>query len=126
MATMLDDERDLDDRLTDTFAALANRTRRDLLTHLAGGAATVNELAQPFDLTLPAVSKHLKVLERAGLVTRGRHAQHRPCALDAGPLREVSDWVGQYRPMWESRLDRLDDYLRSLQQQPDHDESSKR
>lgn len=106
-----------DDRLSETFAALANTTRRDLLAHLAAGAATVNELAEPFDLTLPAISKHLKVLERAGLVARGRHAQYRPCAIDAGPLREVSDWVDRYRPMWESRLDRLDDYLRLLQQQ---------
>ena len=111
---------DDDDRLTETFAALANSTRRDLLAHLASGAATVNELAEPFDMTLPAISKHLKVLERAGLVTRGRHAQYRPCAIDAGPLREVSDWVDRYRPMWESRLDRLDDYLRRLQQQPAH------
>lgn len=109
-----------DDRLTETFAALANGTRRDLLAHLANGAATVNELAEPFEMTLPAISKHLKVLERAGLVTRGRHAQYRPCAIDADPLREVSDWVDQYRPMWESRLDRLDDYLRQLQQQPAH------
>ncbi len=104
-----------DDRLSETFAALASSTRRDLLARLVGGAATVNELAEPLDMSLPAVSKHLKVLERAGLVVRGRHAQYRPCALDAEPLREVSAWVEQYRPVWESRLDRLDDYLRRLQ-----------
>ena len=113
------------DRLSETFAALANTTRREMLARLSGGAATVNELAEPLAMSLPAVSKHLKVLERAGLVVRGRHAQYRPCALDADPLREVAAWVEHYRPMWESRLDRLDDYLRHLKNtrpQPDSTE----
>ena len=101
-------------RLTDTFAALANSTRRALLARLAEGEATVNELAEPFNMTLPAVSKHLKVLERAGLVIRGRQAQYRPCALDAEPLRDVSSWTEQYRHLWEARFDRMDDYLKKL------------
>jgi DNA-binding transcriptional ArsR family regulator len=105
-----------DDRLSATFAALANSTRRAILARLSTGAASVNELAEPFDMQLPAVSKHLKVLERAGLITRGRHAQYRPCALDATPLAEVADWTEQYRPIWEARFDRLDDYLTQLQQ----------
>lgn len=109
MTTILDDE-----RLTETFSALANSTRRALLARLAEGEATVNELAEPFNMTLPAVSKHLKVLEKAGLVLRGRQAQFRPCALDAEPLREVSDWTEQYRRVWEARFDRMDDYLRQL------------
>ena len=109
MPTTLDDV-----RLTETFSALANSTRRALLARLAEGEATVNELAEPFNMTLPAVSKHLKVLERAGLVVRGRKAQFRPCALDAEPLREVSSWADQYRHVWEERLDRMDDYLKQL------------
>ena len=100
-----------EDRLSETFAALANSTRRAILARLAGGAATVNELAEPFELTLPAVSKHIKVLERAGLIRRGHHAQYRPCALDAAPLEEVSTWAEQYRAVWEARFDRMDDYL---------------
>ena len=104
-----------EERLNETFAALANATRRAILARLAAGAATVNELAEPFALTLPAISKHIKVLERAGLVTRGQRAQYRPCALDAAPLEEVSTWTEQYRPIWEGRLDRMDDYLRQLQ-----------
>src|SRR5207248_8957805 len=104
-----------EDRLTDTFAALANSTRRAILARLADGAATVNELAEPFDLTLPAVSKHIKVLERAGLVLRGQRAQYRPCALDPAPLEEISTWAEQYRPVWEVRFDRMDDYLTQLQ-----------
>src|SRR5438067_10447702 len=100
-----------DDRLSETFAALASSTRRAILSRLARGAATVNELAEPFELTLPAISKHIKVLERAGLVTRGQRAQYRPCALDAAPLEEVSAWAEQYRPVWEARFDRMDDYL---------------
>jgi DNA-binding transcriptional ArsR family regulator len=103
-----------DDRLSETFAALASSTRRAMLARLAEGAATVNELAEPFALTLPAVSKHLKVLERAGLVRRGQRAQYRPCALDAGPLEEVSTWAERYRPVWEARFDRMDDYLDQL------------
>jgi DNA-binding transcriptional ArsR family regulator len=105
-----------EDRLSDTFAALANSTRRAILARLADGAATVNELAEPFTLTLPAISKHIKVLEEAGLVVRGRQAQYRPCALDAAPLREVSSWAEQYRPVWEARFARMDDYLRQLRQ----------
>ncbi|HEY3723068.1 MAG TPA: metalloregulator ArsR/SmtB family transcription factor [Acidimicrobiia bacterium] len=103
-----------DDRLSETFAALANSTRRAILARLAEGAANVNELAAPFELSLPAVSKHLKVLERAGLVVRGRRAQFRPCALDAGPLEEVSSWAEQYRPVWEARFDRMDSYVQQL------------
>ena len=102
------------DRLSETFAALANSTRRAILARLAEGEANVNELAGPFDLTLPAVSKHIKVLERAGLVVRGRHAQYRPCTLDPAPLQEVSAWAEQYRPVWETRFDRMDDYLTQL------------
>ena len=106
-----------EDRLSETFAALANTTRRAILDRLARGAATVNELAEPFELTLPAISKHIKVLEEAGLIVRGRQAQYRPCALDGAPLREVSSWAEQYRPVWEARFARMDDYLRQLQAQ---------
>jgi DNA-binding transcriptional ArsR family regulator len=105
------------DRLSETFAALANSTRRAILARLAEGEANVNELAGPFDLTLPAVSKHIKVLERAGLVVRGRHAQYRPCTLDPAPLQEVSAWAEQYRPVWEARFDRMGDYLTQLRSQ---------
>jgi DNA-binding transcriptional ArsR family regulator len=105
------------DRLSQTFAALANPTRRAILAHLARGEATVNELAAPFEIALPAISKHIKVLERAGLVARGQLAQYRPCALDAAPLEEVSTWAEQYRPVWEARFDRMDDYLKSLRSQ---------
>jgi DNA-binding transcriptional ArsR family regulator len=105
------------ERLTETFAALASSTRRAILARLADGAATVNELAEPFDLTLPAISKHIKVLERAGLVRRGHRAQYRPCALDASPLEAVSDWAEQYRSVWEDRFDRMDEYLARLQPQ---------
>ena len=100
-----------DDQLDDTFAALANPTRRAILARLAEGDANVNELAEPFAMTLPAISKHLKVLERAGLVVRGRRAQYRPCTLDPAPLAAVSSWAEQYRPVWEARFDRMDDYL---------------
>ena len=103
-----------EDRLDETFGALANSTRRAILARLAEGEATVNELAEPFALTLPAISKHIKVLERAGLVTRGRQAQYRPCALDAAPLERVSTWAEQYRPVWEARFDRMDEYLTEL------------
>jgi DNA-binding transcriptional ArsR family regulator len=105
-----------EDRLTETFAALANPTRRAILARLSEGEANVNELAEPFDLTLPAVSKHIKVLARAGLVARGRQAQYRPCVLDAKPLEEISTWAEQYRPAWEARFERMDDYLTELQQ----------
>ena len=106
-----------DELLDETFAALANSTRRAILSHLADGAATVNELAEPFALTLPAVSKHIKVLQRAGLVMRGQRAQYRPCALDAAPLEEVSTWAEQYRPVWDARFDRMDGYITQLQRQ---------
>jgi DNA-binding transcriptional ArsR family regulator len=106
-----------DDRLSDTFAALANPTRRAILARLAGGEATVNELAAPFDMKLPAISKHLKVLERAGLITRGHRAQYRPCALDPRPLAEVANWTEQYRRIWETRLAQLDHYLAQLDEQ---------
>jgi DNA-binding transcriptional ArsR family regulator len=106
-----------EDRLSETFAALASTTRRAILTRLAEGPATVNELAAPFDLKLPAVSKHIKVLERAGLVVRGRHAQYRPCTLDPAPLEGVSSWADQCRRAWEARFDRMDDYLEHLRSQ---------
>ncbi|MEA2557829.1 MAG: hypothetical protein QOG88_1367 [Actinomycetota bacterium] len=99
-----------------TFGALADPTRRAILTRLASGEATVGELAAPFSMTQPAVSKHLKVLERAGLISRGRDAQWRPCKLEPAPLKEVADWVEEYRALWEERLDRLDEYLRELQE----------
>jgi DNA-binding transcriptional ArsR family regulator len=102
------------DPLSATFAALADPTRRAILARLASGQASVTELAQPFDVTLPAITKHLKVLERAGLVERSREAQWRPCRLQPQPLREVAAWVQPYRAMWEQRLDRLEDYLRKL------------
>jgi DNA-binding transcriptional ArsR family regulator len=106
-----------EDRLDVTFAALANSTRRAILARLAGGEANVNQLAEPFQLSLPAISKHLKVLERAGLIVRAQQAQFRPCSLDAAPLEAVSTWAEQYRPVWESRIDRMDIYLKQLQQQ---------
>ncbi len=103
------------DHLNATFAALADPTRRAILARLASGEASVTELAQPFEMSLPAVSKHLKVLERAGLIARGRAAQWRPCRLEAGPLKDVAEWVEHYRRFWEQSLDRLEDYLRELQ-----------
>lgn len=103
------------DRLTVTFGALADPTRRAILARLARGPASVTELAAPFDMTLPAVSKHLKVLERAGLIERGREAQWRPCQLKAGPLKDAADWVERYRRFWEESFDRLDEYLQQLQ-----------
>ncbi len=103
------------DRLDATFAALADPTRRAILARLASGEASVTELARPFEISLPAVSKHLKVLERAGLIARGRAAQWRPCRLEAAPLKDASDWLEEYRRFWEQSLDRLDDYLRELQ-----------
>jgi DNA-binding transcriptional ArsR family regulator len=112
-----------DDRLSDTFAALANTTRRQILAHLAQGEANVNELAAPFDMTLPAISKHIKVLERAGLIQRGRRAQYRPCRLDGPALEAVSTWAEQYRPVWEARFDRMDDYVRELQSPQQEDDS---
>jgi DNA-binding transcriptional ArsR family regulator len=109
----------LDDRLSATFAALADPTRRAILARLARGESTVTELAEPFEMSLPAVTKHLKVLERAGLVTRSRQAQWRPCHLRPQPLKEAAGWVEQYRRLWEQRLDRLEDYLREAQAHPD-------
>jgi DNA-binding transcriptional ArsR family regulator len=103
------------DQLSATFSALADPTRRAILARLAKGQASVTELAQPFDMTMPAISKHLKVLERAGLVERGREAQWRPVRLDAAPLKDVDEWVERYRRFWEQSLDRLDTYLKALQ-----------
>lgn len=103
------------DALSATFAALADPTRRAILTRLARGEASVNELARPFDISLPAVSKHLKVLERARLIARGRDAQWRPCRLRAAPLKGVADWVEHYRQFWEESFDRLDEYLKEIQ-----------
>jgi DNA-binding transcriptional ArsR family regulator len=108
-----------DDALSVTFAALADPTRRAILARLALGEATVGELAVPFEMSLPGISKHLKVLQRAGLIEQGRHAQWRPCRLRPEPLRDVSDWVGQYRRHWEESFDRLDAYLRELQDNQD-------
>jgi DNA-binding transcriptional ArsR family regulator len=105
----------LDDvALDETFAALANSTRRAILARLAEGEASVNDLAAPFDLTLPAISKHIKVLEHAGLITRGRRAQFRPCTINAPALADVSNWAEQYRHIWDDRLDRLDAYVERL------------
>jgi DNA-binding transcriptional ArsR family regulator len=102
------------DRLSQTFAALANPTRRAILARLAEGAATVNELAAPLPMSLQAISKHIGVLERAGLITQAQKAQYRPCAINITPLHEVATWTEQYRPLWEARLDQMDDYLRHL------------
>ena len=103
------------DALSQTFAALADPTRRAILARLAEGESSVTDLAAPFDMSMPAISKHLKVLERAGLIARSRDAQYRPCHLDAGPLKDVADWVSEYRKFWEQSFDRLDAYLRELQ-----------
>jgi DNA-binding transcriptional ArsR family regulator len=102
------------DPLSTTFAALADPTRRAILARLASGECSVTELAEPFDMSMPAVSKHLRVLERAGLIARGREAQWRPCRLEAGPLRDVAEWAERYRAIWEQRLDCLDTYLQEL------------
>jgi len=102
------------DRLSTTFAALADPTRRAILARLASGVASVTELGEPFEMSLPAVSKHLKVLERAGLIARGREAQWRPCRLEARPLKHAADWLEHYRRFWEQSFDRLEDYLREL------------
>lgn len=106
----------VDDPLTAVFGALADPTRRAILARLADGEATVTELAAPFAMSLPAVSKHLKVLERAGLISRGRSAQSRPCRLQAAPLAGVAEWVQTYRRFWDGSFDRLDEHLRALQQ----------
>jgi DNA-binding transcriptional ArsR family regulator len=104
------------DRLSSTFAALADPTRRAILARLASGEASVTELARPFEMSLPAVSKHLKVLERAGLIARGREAQSRPCRLEAGPLKDAAGWLENYRRFWEQSFDRLEHYLGELQE----------
>jgi DNA-binding transcriptional ArsR family regulator len=104
------------DQLSETFAALADPTRRAILARLASGEASVTELAEPFEMSMPAISKHLKVLERAGLIGRGREAQWRPCRLEAAPLKDVAGWVERYRRFWEQSFDRLEDYLRELKE----------
>jgi len=109
------------DRLRLTFSALADPTRRAILARLISGEVSVTELAEPFAMSLPAVSKHLKVLERAGLITRGREAQWRPCRLEAGPLKDAADWLEHYRRFWEESFDRLDDYLDELQAKENRD-----
>jgi len=103
------------DHLSTTLAALSDPTRRAILARLAAGEATVTELAAPFAMSMPAVSRHLKVLEHAGLITRGRHAQWRPCRITAAPLKDVADWLAHYQQFWTESLDRLDDYLRDVQ-----------
>jgi DNA-binding transcriptional ArsR family regulator len=110
------------DRLSMTFAALADPTRRAILARLARGEVSVTELAAPFAISLPAVTKHLHVLERAGLVSRSRQAQWRPCKLEAAPLRDAGGWIDEYRQYWEASLDRLDTYLQQLQQEPADDQ----
>lgn len=110
------------DSLSLTFAALADPTRRKILATLRYGEVTVKQLAEPFAISLPAITKHLKVLEKAGLISRGREAQWRPSRLEAGPLKEAADWIDEYRQMWEARLDRLDEYLRELQQKESQQE----
>jgi DNA-binding transcriptional ArsR family regulator len=108
------------DQLSTTFSALADPTRRAILARLARGESSVTKLAKPFKMTLPGISKHLKVLERAGLIARSREAQWRPCRLKAKPLRDVADWVEHYRKFWEESLERLDEYLHELQQKENH------
>ena len=105
------------DRLSETFAALADPTRRAMLARLASGEASVTQLAEPFAMSMPAISKHLKVLERAGLISRGREAQWRPCRLEAGPLQQIAGWVENYRHFWDESFDRLDDYPQQLKNQ---------
>ncbi|MEH2155174.1 ArsR/SmtB family transcription factor [Nostoc sp.] len=113
------------DQLSITFFALADPTRRAILAHLAKGEASVTELAKPFEMSLPAISKHLNVLKRAGLITQSREAQWRPCQIKAEQLKDAGDWIEQYRQLWEERLDRLDDYLHELQTQEKQDEQQK-
>jgi DNA-binding transcriptional ArsR family regulator len=110
------------DQLSSTFAALADPTRRAILSRLASGEATVTELAEPFEMSLPAVSKHLKVLERAGLIARGRSAQWRPCRLEPAPLRDANGWLETYRQFWEDGFDRLDEHLRELARQEENED----
>jgi DNA-binding transcriptional ArsR family regulator len=115
---------DTGDRLSDTFAALADPTRRAILADLTTGTKTVTELAEPFEVTLPAITKHLKVLERAGLIERSRVAQYRPCTLHAEPLAELDQWLEQYRRFFEESFERLDDYLKHLQAKEEHDDQA--
>jgi len=112
------------DTLSQTLAALADPTRRAILARLSRGEATVNELAEPFDITLPAISRHLKVLEAAGLISRGRDAQWRPCRLEAKPLKALDGWLGKYRRFWEGSFDRMDAYLQVLQKGDRHGRKS--
>jgi DNA-binding transcriptional ArsR family regulator len=114
------------DHLTQTFSALADPTRRAILARLINGEASVTELSKPFDMSMPAISKHLKVLERAGLIARSREAQWRPCRLEAKPLKQVSDWVEEYRQIWEQRLDRLDAYLQDLKKKEQRNARNKK
>jgi DNA-binding transcriptional ArsR family regulator len=116
---------DTDDQLTLIFSALAHPTRRAILGRLAEGEASVGELAEPFAMSMPAVSRHIKVLERAGLVRQGRRAQYRPCTLDTAPLAEVAEWTERVREVWETSFDRLDDYVRRIQQPPDNQKDPK-
>lgn len=113
------------DPLSLTFAALADPTRRAILARLAQGEATVGDLAGPFDMSAPAISKHLRVLARAGLITQGRDRQFRPCRIAPAPLKQAADWALQYRALWEQRLDQLDNYLQQLQQKPARDSHGK-
>lgn len=116
----------IEDQLSLTLSALADPTRRAILARLADGEATVTDLAEPFAMSLPAISRHLKVLERAGLIARGRDAQFRPCRLEPKPLEDVAKWVDGYRQLWESRIDRLEDYLNTLQRkEKSHDRRNK-
>src|SRR5579871_6563816 len=114
------------DHLTETFAALADPTRRAILARLASGETSVTELAEPFDMSMPAISKHLKVLERANLITRGRDAQWRPCRLEAAPLKAAAEWIGTYREFWEASFDRLDQYLAEVQSKENKRDRRKR
>ena len=111
-----------DDKLSQTFAALANSTRRAILARLAEGEATVNELAEPFSMSLPAISKHIRVLEHAGLITQGQKAQYRPCTIDVTPLEEISKWTEQYRHIWDASFDRMDNYINQLNTKENNNE----
>ena len=111
-----------EEQLDEVFGALAHTTRRAILARLAQGEATVNELAEPFAISLPVLSKHLKVLKRAGLITQGQNAQYRPCKLEAAPLQAISQWAEQYRPIWEARFDQMETYLSQLKSEEPEDE----
>ena len=111
-----------DKKLDQIFAALANTTRRQILARLAEGDATVNQLAEPFQMSLPAISKHIKVLERAGLIVQSQQAQYRPCTIDVAPLKEISRWTDQYRHIWETSFDRMDSYIGQLKNKENNDE----